>query len=308
VERLDLSKLVNEMRQLVTSSVSGRTRLELDLAPDLPAVEVEAAQLAQVVMNLITNAVESLGDGKGRITLRTGVVDLEASPSGALFSETLKPGRHVFFEVCDTGDGMDESTRRRIFEPFYTTKCTGRGLGLAAVAGIVRSHSGGIEVDSEPGRGTRFRVLLPAVDHVIALAPVVAPDSAMGWKTTGTALVIDDDEDVRALAEDVLRRAGMEVLTAADGHEGVKIFGSHADEIRIVLLDRTMPTLSGSDALNAIQEIRPDTKIVVVSGYSEETVTTELQGRSLAGFLQKPFLPETLMARVRTALASPEAD
>lgn len=307
VTNLDLSKLVSEMIQLVTASISGKTKLDLELASDLPCVEAEAAQLAQVVMNLITNAVESLSNGKGRISLRTGVVEVDVPPAGALFADTMKPGLHVFLEVTDTGGGMDEATRLRIFEPFYTTKFTGRGLGLAAVAGIVRSHLGAIEVSSEPGRGTTFRVLLPAAGKLPS-PEEASPVSVAEWRTSGTVLVIDDDEDVRALAQDVLQRAGMTVLSAGDGHEGVKLFGLHADEIGIVLLDRTMPTLSGSDALDAIRKLRPDAKIIVVSGYSEESVTSELQGHKLAGFLQKPFLPETLLARVRTALESPEAD
>jgi CheY-like chemotaxis protein len=301
VEYIDLSQLVSEMRQLVTSSISGRTKLDLDLASNLPMVEVEAAQIAQVVMNLITNAVESLGDGKGSIRLETGEVVLEAPPSGALFADTMKPGRHVFLRVTDTGAGMDDETRLRIFDPFYTTKFTGRGLGLAAVAGIVRSHSGAIEVESEPGRGTSIRVLLPARGDSGSTAP--EPSDAMGsFRTHGIALVIDDDEDIRLLAEDVLQRCGMTVLTAADGHEGVKLFAQHADEIRVVLLDRTMPLLSGSDALEAIRSLRPEAPIVVVSGYSKESVETELRGRPIAGFLQKPFAPETLVARVRAAL------
>jgi len=301
VERIDLSQLVSEMRQLVTSSISGRTQLELDLAPNLPMIEVEAAQIAQVVMNLITNAVESLGDGSGRIRLETGEVMLDAPPSGALFADTMKPGRHVFLRVADTGAGMDADTRLRIFDPFYTTKFTGRGLGLAAVAGIVRSHSGAIEVESEPGHGTTIRVLLPAREASSAAAP--EPSDAVGsFETHGIALVIDDDDDVRLLAQDVLQRRGMTVLTAADGHEGVKLFAQHAGDVRVVLLDRTMPLLSGSDALEAIQSLRPDVPIVVVSGYSKESVESELRGRRIAGFLAKPFAPETLVTRVRAAL------
>jgi PAS domain S-box-containing protein len=303
-QRLDLSKLVGEMRELVAASISGKTTLDLQLEPGLPAVEVEAGQLGQVVMNLITNAVESLSHGAGRITVRTGAVNLDTTPSGALFAETMVTGQHVYFEVTDTGCGMEAETCARIFDPFFTTKFTGRGLGLAAVAGIVRGHRGAVEVESDPGRGTRFRVLLPAVASPVA-QPTRERASIEAWRATGTALVVDDDESVRELAEDVLRGTGMQVLTAADGHEGVKLFGLHADSIRVVLLDRTMPAMSGSDTFEAIREVRPDAKIVLVSGHLEERVAGDLAGRGISGFLKKPFSPETLLARVREVIEAP---
>jgi len=301
VERIDVSALVAEMRELVAAPVSGKTEFDLQLASDLPAVEAEPAQLSQVVMNLVTNASESMKEGEGRIAVRTGLVDLASPPANALFAETMSRGPHVYFEVEDEGSGMDEATRSRIFEPFYTTKFTGRGLGLAAVAGIVRAHRGGIEVDSEPGRGTRFRVLLPATAGPAA-GQARGRTSIDGWHTTGTALVIDDDEAVREINEEVLRRSGMTVLTAADGHEGVKLFEQHADAIRVVLLDRSMPALSGVDTFDAIRALRSDVKIVLVSGYSEERVTEELASRGLSGFLEKPFTPEELLACVREVI------
>jgi len=305
VERLDLSKLVGEMQDLVASSIAGKATLDLQLESGLPAVEAEAAQLAQVAMNLITNAAESLSDGAGRITVRTGVVNVDKPPAGALFAETLATGQHVYFEVTDTGCGMETETRARIFDPFFTTKFTGRGLGLAAVAGIVRGHRGAIEVESDPDRGTRFRVLLPAVAGPAA-QPTRERAPINAWRTTGTALVIDDDEGVRELAEDVLCRAGMTVLTAGGGHEGVKLFGLHADSIRVVLLDRTMPELSGADTFEAIRALRADAKIVLVSGYMEERAAGELAGRGLSGFIKKPFSPEALLARVREVIEIPE--
>ena len=271
---------------------------------DLPAIEADTAQISQVVMNLVTNAVESQSDGAGRVTVRTGVFEVDAPPAGALFAESMGTGQHVYLEVSDAGVGMDEETRARIFDPFFTTKFTGRGLGLAAVAGIVRAHRGAIEVESEPGVGTHFRVLLPTVAGQISQPPLDQPPID-GWRTAGRALVIDDDQGVRELAEDVLHRAGMTVLTASDGHQGAKLFGMHADSIRIVLLDRTMPALSGADTFDAIRATRPDAKIILVSGYSEERVAEELAGRGPSGFLKKPFAPETLLARVREVLEGP---
>jgi PAS domain S-box-containing protein len=306
VERLDLTSLIEEMRELAISSVAGKTEIVLELQPELPYVEGEAAQLSQLMMNLISNAGEALAEGTGRLTIRTGVVSIDEQPSDVLFSETMPLGEHVYFEVADTGCGMDPETLDKIFDPFFTTKFTGRGLGLAAVAGIVRGHAGGIKVESEPGVGTCFRVMFPATDRP-SVQTETSQATQQDFDLSGTALVIDDDDGVRELAEEVLLRAGMHVLTAADGREGVKLFERHASEIRVVLLDRTMPSLSGADTFEAIQAIRPDAKIVLVSGYSEERVTAELSGRglvdrSLAGFLKKPFLPDALLSRIQEVL------
>jgi PAS domain S-box-containing protein len=306
VEKFDLTTLIEEMHELMISSVAGKTIVELALESELPYVEGEAAQLSQLIMNLISNATEALTEGEGKLTIRTGVETIDSRPPDTLFAETMSLGRHVYFEVVDTGCGMDQKTLDRIFDPFFTTKFTGRGLGLAAVAGIVRGHRGGIKVTSEPGLGTSFKVMFPAIDRpaVQAKAPS-SPDHV--FKLSGTALVIDDDDGVRELAEEVLQRAGMHVLTAADGHEGVKLFDSHQHEISVVLLDRTMPSLSGADTYEAIHAIRADAKIILVSGYSEEKVTAELVGRglterSLAGFLRKPFLPDALLSRIEEVL------
>ncbi|MFT5694104.1 MAG: two-component system cell cycle sensor histidine kinase/response regulator CckA [Myxococcota bacterium] len=301
VERVDLTALVEDISELATASVAGKATIDLQLERDLPCVEGEAAQLTQVIMNLITNAAEALTEGMGKLTIRTGHVSIDKPATNILFAETMPLGDHVFFEVSDSGCGMDKETVERIFDPFFTTKFTGRGLGLAAVSGIVRGHRGGIHVKSTPGEGTTFRVTFPAVTGPSAPAPVEST-LARDFHSTATVLVVDDDEGVRDLASEVLRRVGMTVLVAADGHEGVKLFERHPDEIDVVLLDRTMPHLSGADTFEAIQAIRPKAKIVLVSGYSEERVTAELGGLALAGFLKKPFFPETLLLKVQEVL------
>ncbi len=302
IEPLDLSKLVVEMGQLLETTVSGKTSLRLDLASCLPPIDADAAQLTQVVLNLISNATEAIHDGGGQVVVRTGEVDVsEASPS-AIFADELKPGLHAFLEVADTGCGMDAETVSRIFDPFFTTKFTGRGLGLAAVAGIVRGHRGAVEIDSEVGRGTTIRVLFP-----IALRPLLKaaqnPHPVDNWRGHGTALVVDDDPGVRDLIEEVLKRTGLNVMTASDGREAIEIFRRNAAEISVVLLDRTMPTASGLEVFDALRATDPDARVVLVSGYSQERATEELAGRQLAGFLKKPFTPEELLEKTREALA-----
>ncbi len=301
-EVLDLSRLVEEMGQLLASAVSKKAELLYELAPDLPSVEADAAQLSQVAMNLITNAAESLGDHAGRIAIRTGVVEADrALLEQTLPGENLPEGTYVYFEVVDTGTGMDSETRTRIFDPFFTTKFTGRGLGLAAVLGIVRSHGGAIELDSVPGLGTRFRVLLPRSARRYS-HPKTEETDITSWQGTGTVLVVDDDQGVLEFSTETLESAGLTVLCAHNGREAVRLFAEHADSIRLVLLDRTMPASSGEEAFERIRELRPDVPVVMVSGYATASLNSQLADLGLSGFLHKPFLPTALLAKVRELL------
>jgi CheY-like chemotaxis protein len=250
-------------------------------------------------MNLITNAAEAVREGAGRISLRTGIVEAEKVERRYVVGNSEPTeGSYVFFEVVDDGCGMEAETQSKIFDPFFTTKFTGRGLGLAAALGIVRSHDGFIEIDSEVGRGTRFRVLFPAAERAaVAVDTWTAPIE--DWRGSGTVLVVDDDEGVRELLDATLCRAGLNVLLACDGREGVDLFRRHSDEIRAVVLDRTMPDIGGEDAFDEIRRIRPDVRIMLISGYSEERAAWHFIDKGLDAFLHKPFEPRTLLERIR---------
>jgi len=296
MEVLELSKLMDEVPQLIETLLSAEIEIEYELTVGLAPVEANAAQLLQVAMNLLSNAAEALGDKGGKITVRTGRMDLRDGAPHRFSYGSLAAGEYVYMEVEDDGCGMDEETRARIFDPFFTTKFTGRGLGLAAVLGIVRAHGGALDLDSETGRGTRFRTLLPVWKG--GAAPRSSREARNDAELTGTVLVIDDDEAVVDIATETLRRAGLEVLGTTDASSGVELFRQHADEIRLVLLDRAMPGVSSESVFRDLRGIRADVSVLLISGYSHSQIATEFASEELAGFLQKPFLPEDLIARI----------
>ena len=292
------------MAALLSSGISKKVFVEKDLPRDLPLIEGDSAQLTQVVMNLITNASEAVGDEEGGISIRTGVVhssELDARRMVGVESE-FRPGNYVFITVRDTGTGISPATQARIFDPFFTTKFAGRGLGLAAVLGIVRSHHGAIEIDSGPARGTLFRIVFPVNDSNLEAPPKPHPEPTEAWRGQGTVLIIDDDAGVVDLASETLRRCGIDSLTAADGRAGLQIFEENAERIDAVLLDRTMPGMSGEEVVAEMRKIRTDARIILVSGYSEERASLHFRESDLTAFLQKPFLPEKLVETIRKAI------
>lgn len=297
-QRVDLSLLVEEMVHLLRSAISKGAQLDCEFAQDLPPVEGDPAQIRQIVMNLITNASDALGDGTGAITVRTAL--REAGPettAGTIAGPGDPPplrGPCVVLEISDTGCGMDERTRARMFDPFFSTKFQGHGLGLAAALGIVRGHSGAIQVDSTEGVGTRFTVVFPvAQESNAAEAPPAEPREALR-EAAGTILVVDDEEPIRRLASRMISRTGLHVRTACDGPEAIEIFERHADRIVAVLLDMTMPRMSGAETFRAIRQVRPDVKVLFSSGYDREQSLGQLAGERGIGFLQKPYRAQEL--------------
>jgi len=311
LERIDLNELVREMSHLLEVTLSKKAVLKYNFAEFLPRMEGDPTQIRQIVMNLLTNASEAIGEQSGVVALSTGAMfcdrpylrNLEpfvGAPDGAPPAE----GLYVYFEVADTGCGMDAETLGRIFDPFFTTKFTGRGLGLAAVLGIVRGHRGLIKVYSEPGRGTTFKVLFPACAEKTeqTAAAVAATGAAAPWRGAGLVLVADDEETVRSITRRQLERLGFEVATAADGAEALERFRADADRVACVLLDLTMPKLGGEEVFRELRRIRPDARVILMSGYNEQDATQRFTGKRLAGFLQKPFRAQDLVDKLREIL------
>jgi len=300
-ELIDVGVLVRSMLQLLRSSLSHKLQLEMRIPKRLPLVKGDPSRLKQVVMNLVVNAAEAMGDGHGTVTVTAGTV--HAGPERlrqAVLGETLRDADYLTLEVADTGSGMDASTRRRVFEPFFTTKFAGRGLGLPAVLGIVRQLAGAIELESEPGRGTRFRVLLPTVEGAApSVGPVPAPAP---WIGEGPVLVVDDEPVVRRALGRMLQLLGFEMIEAAGGAEGIEIFRRNAGRIRAVILDLTMPNLDGVETLRRLRQVDPDAFVVIASGYAEAEVEARFRGKAPDGFVQKPFGLDALRKHLRAAL------
>jgi PAS domain S-box-containing protein len=299
MEPVNVTQLIEGVFRLVESTISKKATLRLDLAPDLPNIQADASQIRQVVMNLITNAAESLGDKPGFVEVKTGVIWADFGELAAMSPGGILPsGEYVYLEVKDTGCGMSSETLNRIFDPFFTTKFTGRGLGLAAVLGIIRSHQGSIRVDSRVNEGTNFRVLFPAI-AVSAGIEREQDAETQSWRGEGVVLVVDDQPAVRNLARMILEKVGLTVLTADDGKQAVDVFTQRAHEIHAVLLDLNMPGMDGGEVFHHITKLVPDVRVVLCSGYNEQDVTTRLQGHKPDGFLRKPYHPAELVKRLQ---------
>jgi PAS domain S-box-containing protein len=302
LESIDLNSVVGELSHLLEASISKKAELRFDLAESLPAVDCDPTQIRQVVMNLIINASDALGDQPGSIRLTTRVHDCSRCDLESPYTdETLPEGRYVGLEVSDTGCGMDEGTAKRVFEPFFTTKFTGRGLGLAAVLGIVRGHHGTIRVESKLGEGSSIRVLLPACGDRLA-AQQGEPSAVPAAHLNGLALVVDDEPSVRTVAQRVLQRMGMRVITAADGVEAVDLFRTHAPDLTVVILDMTMPRMGGEEALRQMRTVASPARVILSSGFTEQDAAGHFDGLNLDGFIQKPYLPADLSERVMRVL------
>ena len=300
IHPIDLSKHVHEIAGLLQTTVSKKVQLRLELAANLPAIEADVAQLQQIVMNLVINAAEAIGEQSGSVIVSSGTQHLDRTAASSLLAaEALTEGDFVFLQVNDTGHGMDEATLAKIFDPFYTTKFQGRGLGLAAVLGIVRAHRGAIQVQSSPGLGSSFKIFFPRAQVAAASEPV---RSVGEFRGQGLVLVIDDDPGVRLVARRMLKLLGFEVVEAEDGEVGARVFQERAQDVVLVLLDMTMPKLNGEETLHAIRRIRTNVPVIVTSGYNESEASRRFVSKGLAGFLEKPFTSAELTSKVQAAL------
>jgi len=303
VEPVNVGELIEDMLGMLNVSISKRAALRLSLAK-VPAIMADPSQIQQVMMNLIINASEAIGEESGIITVSSGTMHCGTEYLRETYiDEELEEGDFVYVEVSDNGCGMSQEARERIFDPFYTTKFTGRGLGLAAVLGIVRGHHGGIKVYSEEGKGTTFKVLLPASDSESRRTASSMKDEDYTWRGSGTILLVDDEEFVIEIGGRMLRHLGFSVLTARNGREALECYKASQEEIVCVLLDLTMPVMDGHEAYRELRTLNPDVCVVLSSGYNERDAIGQFNGKGLSGFIQKPYQMEDLRHVLHDVLA-----
>jgi PAS domain S-box-containing protein len=300
VHPVDLSELIEDLAGLAQASISKKAQFRMELERNIPLVEADTTQIRQVALNLIANGAEAIGEASGTVRVRTGVVELDDAYPKDMLGAALTPGRYVFLEVSDDGCGMDEENRSLIFDPFYTTKSAGRGLGLAAVLGIIRGHHGAIKVQSAPGKGSTFRLLLPAAESRAPRPLIQRQLDRSGGK--GTILVVEDEPIVRRTTLAALSQYGYEVRAAENGAIAVEMFREMADQISLVLLDVVMPVMGGEEALGLIKSIRPSVPVVISSGHTEVESIERFNEADVDGIVTKPYTAKQLVEKLKAVL------
>jgi len=301
LKTVNLNNVAADLEKLLRRLIGEDVELRTSYAPDLGLVRVDPGQIEQVIMNLAVNARDAMPKG-GRLTIETANIDFDgkhpdqkAMPQG---------GPHIMLTVSDTGSGMDSETVARIFEPFFTTKAIGKGtgLGLAMAYGIVKQSGGDIRVDTEPGRGTTFKIYLPRLERAVETVSEPAPFNLSTFKGTETILVLEDENALRTLIRQVLCQAGHTVLDTGDPDEAIQLCEHHPGKIALLITDMVLPKLSGPQVAERILQLRPGVKVIYTSGYPGKASIPNGHRQNGAAFFEKPFTPDTLVRKVRSML------
>ncbi|GFO58739.1 hypothetical protein GMST_10640 [Geomonas silvestris] len=302
-EEVDFAALLRDMVQMLTQTISRKIVISQHLAPGLPIVHGDPSQLRQIAMNLLINASEAIGSEQGEIRVRLDRVAVDEALGGQdHLGRAIPPGAYLCLEVADTGCGMDEETKIRLFEPFYTTKFTGRGLGMSAVLGIIASHQGALQLESEQGRGTRFRVFLPVQAALGCSEKGAGGGCAAPWQGSGAVLLVEDELQVRLIAKALLERLGFLVLEAENGKAALELYRRRAQEIRLVLSDLGMPEMDGEDLVFELKKLGARVPVLIASGFGDAEVATRLAPGDIAGMISKPYNSDQLQAALKRAL------
>ena len=305
VEPLNLSEIIAEMSELLDALLPKRHYIRFNLADDLPDIKGDESQLSQVVMNLVLNAADASAGKPAVITISTGLISVDRDfLMGAYLCDETTEGVYAYLEVSDNGCGMDSQTVSKIFDPFFTTKSSGHGLGLASVLGIARAHCGIVRVKSEISKGTKITVLFPCCGKQEARAETEAASSIEQLNSRGLILVVDDEEWVRDVVSEYLKQYGFGVLTAESGETALSIFKETSARIDVAIVDMSMPDMDGLNLYDEMLRISPYVKVILSSGYAEQQIAKQCENRSLAGFIQKPYVPESLVEKLIEVLSS----
>jgi CheY-like chemotaxis protein/two-component sensor histidine kinase len=292
---VNLWQLVDEIVKMLSAVIKKNVTIEQDLSRDLLVISGDNAQIQQVVMNLIINAGEAIGDKNGTIKVVLGKKIIQTKQDELDFlGNTILPGSFACLEVSDNGCGIDEETQKRIFEPFFTTKLTGRGLGMSAVLGIIKSHDGALQLSSTPGVGTTFKVYFPLPDETNTVESIQADEKASFTKASGTILLVDDEVAIRIIGSALLKSMGFSVITAQNGREALEIYSLHESEIDGILLDMIMPEMGGLETYRFLREASPGLPIIFYSGYNLENISAIIENDRYAVVVRKPFKPDQL--------------
>ena len=286
--KFNIKTLVEEMVKMLKATINQNVTITLDLSEDIPSIKADASQIRQVVMNLIINASEAIGTEQGHVTMTLAIVRIEAEPSEKDYlGKVITPGSYICLNVTDNGCGMDEGTKQRIFEPFYTTKFTGRGLGMSAVLGIIKAHNGALQLTSQQGFGTTFKVYLPVQGNEPAgdLLPHV---TVMPWQGSGTILLVEDEPQLIMVAKALLQALGFSVFVAENGQAALEMYQKNAEYITLVLTDIGMPVMDGYELIRELKKLNPELPIIVSSGFGDAEVTSRIH-ETIAGCVSKPY-------------------
>ncbi len=292
--------LVDEMVTMLKTTLQQNVVIKAELGTDIPFIMGDASQLRQVVMNLIINAAEAIGDAAGEIEVKLAKAEFKAEQSEKdHLGYTIPAGRYICFEVTDNGCGMDDDTRRKIFEPFYTTKFTGRGLGMSAVLGIIKAHSGALQFESRLGHGTTFRIYLPVRISKNESEEAQQINASAPWQGSGTILLAEDEVQVRYISIALLKKLGFNVIDAANGKEALELYQQNAADITLVITDMGMPVMNGYELFNKLKQLDPQLPIIISSGFGEGDIVSKIPHEAIAGMINKPYNFEQLREVLR---------
>jgi PAS domain S-box-containing protein len=288
--QVDLGSLVNEMVRMLKSTIKKNVDIKLALSADIPSIRGDASQINQIVMNLIINASEAIGEAQGEVCVSLAKAEISAERAEKDYIGNLIPsGRYLRLEVTDNGCGMDDETKKRIFEPFYTTKFTGRGLGMSAVLGIITAHKGALQLSSHPGHGATFNVFLPIQDDGSDGDESLRQVSPASWQGSGTILLVEDEEQIRQVARILLKELGFKLIEASNGKEALEQYRNNAAEITLVVTDMDMPVMDGYQLFRELNNINPELPVIISSGFGDADITSRIAEGEIAGFLNKPY-------------------